>query len=182
MRTMLKEMKKAKYGISQKKLDKFERIIQKYEGNECDEMFMKAMNEQLSKEQRFNLYEIHGGCSGTVYDKQRKTFAHENAHMPLAERINLFAKTFGRCKPVLSNDNTLTLNFKCSHGYYLRVKEGKYTTLPPNVEVYFERCAGGRLYELQKALGIKLKIKSVDVSPLKENLGNPVVFIFEIVD
>ena len=76
MRTMLKEMKKAKYGISQKKLDKFERIIQKYEGNECDEMFMKAMNEQLSKEQRFHLYETQGGCPGTGYDKQRRTFAH----------------------------------------------------------------------------------------------------------
>jgi hypothetical protein len=50
------------------------------------------------------------------------------------------------------------------------------------VESYFERCAGGRLYELQKALGIKLKIKSVDVSPLKENINNPVVFTYDIVD
>jgi len=38
------------------------------------------------------------------------------------------------------------------------------------------------LYEYQKALGIKLKIKSVDVSPLSENIVNPVVFTFEIVD
>ncbi|MCL2721881.1 MAG: hypothetical protein FWD47_11155, partial [Treponema sp.] len=88
---------------------------------------------------------------------------------------------FGRWKPILNNDNTLTLTFKCSHGYYKRAMEGKYTTPPTNVEGYFERCAGGRLYELQKALGIKLKIKSVDVSSLKENVKNPVVFTFEIV-
>ncbi|MDR2570405.1 MAG: hypothetical protein LBD23_08935, partial [Oscillospiraceae bacterium] len=98
------------------------------------------------------------------------------------EKIDLFSETFKRWKPVLNDDNTLTLNFKCSHGYYKRAKEGKYTTPPPNVEFYFERCAGGRLYELQKALGIKLKIKSVDVSPLKEDINNPVVFTFEIVD
>ncbi|MDR2570360.1 MAG: hypothetical protein LBD23_08710 [Oscillospiraceae bacterium] len=182
MTTMLKEMKKAKYGISQKKLDNFERIIQKYEGSECDEIFMKAMNEQLSKEQRFHIYETQGGCNGTGLDKQRKAFAHENANIPLAKRLELFAKTFGRWKPVLNDDNTMTLNFKCSHGYYKRAKEGKYTTPPPNVETYFERCAGGRLYELQKALGIKLKIKSVDVSPLNENIENQVIFIFEIVD
>jgi hypothetical protein len=53
---------------------------------------------------------------------------------------------------------------------------------PASIETYFERCAGGRLYEYQKALGIKLKIKTVDVSPLSENIVNPVVFTFEIVD
>ncbi|MDR2600306.1 MAG: hypothetical protein LBC73_08525 [Oscillospiraceae bacterium] len=173
-------MRKAKYGISQKTLYNFERILQKYEGNECDEMFMKAMNEQLSKEQRFHIYETQGGCNGTGYDKQRKAFAQENVNTDLVKRLDLFAKTFGRHKPVLNDDNTMTLNFKCSHGYYKRAKEGKYTTPPLNIETYFERCAGGRLYELQKALGIKLKIKSVDVSPLIENIENPVTFIFQI--
>ena len=182
MTTMLKEMKKAKYGIPQKKLNNFERIIQKYEGNECEEKFMNAMNEQLTKELRFHLYETQGGCNGAGYDKQRKAFAQEYAHIPLAERLELFSTTFGRWKPVLNGDNTLTLSFKCHHGYYKRAIEGKYTTPPPNVESYFERCAGGRLYELQKALGIKLRIKSVDVSPLYENVENPVVFLFEIVE
>ena len=76
----------------------------------------------------------------------------------------------------------MTLTFKCTHGYYSRALEGKLSAPPPNVEVYFERCAGGRLYELQKALGIKLKIKSVDVSPLYKDVKNPVVFTFEIVE
>jgi hydroxylamine reductase (hybrid-cluster protein) len=102
--------------------------------------------------------------------------------MPLDARMELFSKTFGRWKPVLNDDNTLTLTFKCTHGYYRQVKLGKIKSLPPNADEYFGRCAGGRLYELQKALGIRLKIKSVDVTPLQENLDNPVVFTYEIVN
>ena len=193
-KAVLREMRKRKNIIPEDTLSIFEGIIQKWEeqlgpnliGISCfkpewDDEFSKAMNEHLTREQRFQLYEEAGACNGTGADKERKAFAREHAHIPLAKRLELFAKTFGRWKPVLNADNTLTLNFKCSHGYYKQAREGKYTSSPPNVESYFERCAGGRLYELQKALGIKLKIKSVDVSPLKENLNNPVVFTFEIV-
>jgi hypothetical protein len=195
MVSMLKEMKKTKNGIPQKKLDVFEGIIQKYAreagpnltGVKCfepewDDEFCKAMNKHLTREQRFQLYETHGACNGTGADKSRKAFALEHARLALDERIELFSETFKRWKPVLNDDKTLTLHFKCTHGYYKRAIEGKYTAPPPNVELYFERCAGGRLYELQKALGIKLKIKSVDVSPLKDNVKNPVVFTFEIVE
>jgi len=76
----------------------------------------------------------------------------------------------------------LTLHFRCGHGYYKRAMDGTYTVPPSNVAIYFERCACGRLYELQKALGIKLRIKAVDVSPLYENITNPVIFTFEILD
>jgi len=82
---------------------------------------------------------------------------------------------------VLNDNNTLTLTFKCSRGHYKRAREGKYTSPTASVESYFERCAGRRLYELQKALGIELKIKLVDVSPLDEDVTNPAVFTFEIV-
>jgi hypothetical protein len=193
---MLKEMRKKNSGIPGDVLPIFEDILNKHKDEqgrlnltgvacmkpEWDDEFCQAMNEHLTKEQRFHLYETQGACNGAGADKERKAFAVENDHLALDERIELFAETFGRWKPVLNDDNTLTLTFKCGHGYYARVKEGKYTAPPPNVEGYFERCAGGRLYELQKALGIKLKIKSVDVSPLFEDVGNPVVFTFEIAD
>jgi len=195
MKVVLREMQKKKNRIPEGVLPIFEKIVQKYEEKlgpnlvgltcfhpEWDDEFSKAMIEHLTKEQRFQLYEEVGACNGTGSDKKRKAFALENAHLDLDERMKLFAETFKRWKPMLNDDNTLTLHFKCSHGYYKRAKEGKYTSPPPNVESYFERCAGGRLYELQKALGIKLRIKSVDVSPLKENIQNPVVFTFEIVE
>jgi len=192
---MLKAMQKKKSGIPKNVLSIFEGIVQKHEGEsgvnltgvkcfepEWDDEFSQAMNEHLTQAQRFHLYETNGGCNGTGYDKARKAFALEHAHMPLADRLALFEKTFHRCKAVLNDDNTITVKFACSHGYYKRAKEGKYTSPPPAVESYFERCAGGRLYEYQKALGVKLKIKSVDVSPLNEDVKNSVIFTFEIVD
>lgn len=183
MKNILKEMEKTKNKIPQKKLDVFERIIQKYEGNnsECEAKFLEAMQEQLTKEQRFSIFEQKGSCNGSGADKERKAFALEHAHLTIAERLELFNKKFCR-NGVLNKDNTITINFKCTHGYYKRVREKKYKSLPPSIEAYFERCAGGRLYEYQKALGIKLKIKSVDISSLKENMANPVVFTLEIVE
>jgi len=192
---MVSAMKKKQSGIPENVQSIFEGILQKHRDQqgcpnltgytsfkpEWDDDFCQAMNQHLTKEQRFRLYETQGGCNGAGADKQRKAFAIEYAHLALDERMALFAETFGRWKPVLNDDNTLTLTFKCTHGYYKRAIEGKYTAPPPNVEGYFERCAGGRLYELQKALGIKLRIKSVDVSPLMDDVKNPVVFIFEIV-
>ena len=181
MKTMFKTMKKNK--IPQKKLDVFERIIQKYEGqnNECEIKFMEAMEKELTKEQRFQIFRENGGCKGTGYDKERKAFALEHANKDIAKRLEFFVKTFGK-KAVLNNDKTITVTFKCTHGYYKRVREGKIDSLPLTILSYFERCAGGRLYEYEKALGIKLRIKSVDITPLNENIVNPVIFIFEIME
>jgi hypothetical protein len=179
MKSMLKAMQMPKNEIPVDVLPLFEDIVQTYKGAECEEKFMKAMEEQLTTEQRFRLFEQNGSCNGTGYDKERKAFALEHADMPLTERLELFTNTYGR-KAVLNDDNTITVTFACSHGYYKHAPKGKFQ-FPESIETYFERCAGGRLYEYQKALGIKLKIKSVDVSPLKENIVNPVVFTFEIV-
>jgi len=194
MISIVSAMKKKKNGIPEEVVPIFEGIVQKYRDEfgphlvgftsfkpEWDDEICQALNEHLTREQRFRLYETQGGCNGAGADKERKAFAIAYAHLALDERMALFAETFGRWKPVLNDDNTLTLTFKCSHGYYKRALDGTYTVPPPNVEGYFERCAGGRLYELEKALGIKLKIKSVDVTPLNEDVKNPVVFTFEIV-
>ena len=183
MRTLLNDMKKAKYGISEDKLAIFEDIVQTHfipgQGSrEGDDAFTEALGRHLTEEQRFRLFEQNGSCKGTGADKERKAFASENARMTLAERVELFNKTFGR-NAVLNGDGTITVNFACTHGYYKQVREKKVKVLPQNILSYFERCAGGRLYELEKALGIKLKIKSVDISALSENLANPVVFTFE---
>lgn len=157
----------------------FEHIVQTYQGAECEEKFLKAMDEQLTKEQRFRLFEQHGSCNGTKYDQDRIAFSLEHADKPLVERLEQFARTFGRTA-VLNDDNTITVTFACHHGYYKHAPKGNFK-LAGALETYFERCAGGRLYELQKALGIKLKIKSVDISPLEADILNPVVFTYEIV-
>lgn len=180
MKTMLKSMRMRKNKTPDDLLPLFEEIVQTYKGDECEGRFMKAMEEHLTREQRFRLYEQNGSCKGTGYDKERKAFALEHADKSLSERLELFTNTSGR-RAVLNDDNTITVSFACNHGYYKHAQKGNFR-FPESIETYFGRCAGGRLYEYQKALGIKLKIKSVDVSPLKENIVNPVVFTFELVE
>jgi hypothetical protein len=174
MKTLLKAMQTRRHKISEDKLLLFEHIVQNHEGDECESLFLKAMEEHLTPEQRFRLWEQHGGCKGTGGDQERKAFALEHAGKPLAERLRLYRK-----QAVLNADHTITMPFACTHGYYKHAPNGKFK-LSNSIETYFERCAGGRLYDLQKALGVKLKIKSVDVSPLRKNVVNPVVFTFEI--
>ncbi|MCL2003617.1 MAG: hypothetical protein FWG72_06405 [Oscillospiraceae bacterium] len=177
MKTMLSSMKKRKFDIPEETVLIFEHIVQAYEGGECEAEFLKAMETHLTREQRFRLCEENGACNGAGHDKERKAFALEHAEKPLAERLALFAKAFGR-NAVLNGDGTITVTFAYTHGYYKHAPKGTFA-FPGSVEAYFERCAGGRLYELQKALGVKLKIKSVDLSPLGESVTNPVVFTFE---
>jgi hypothetical protein len=180
MKSMMKSMRMSKNEIPVDIVHLFEGIVQTYKGDECEEKFMIAMEEHLFKEQRFRLYEQNGSCRGTGYDKERKAFALEHTDKALGERLRLFTNKFRRTA-VLNEDNTITVTFDCNHGYYKHAPKGKFQ-FPKSIETYFERCAGGRLYEYQKALGIRLKIKSVDVSPLIENMINPVVFTFEIVN
>jgi len=179
MKTMLKAMQKRSSGIPSDVLPIFETIIQEYgDGHECDYEFSKAMEEHLSQEQRFRLFEQNGGCMGTGHDKKRKAFALEHAHLAIDERLSVFSKTFG-VQAVLSDDNTISVSFTCPHRYHKVKRDKGIQTLLPPIESYFERCAGGRLHMLEKALGVKMKIKSVDKSSLDENFDNPVIYTFE---
>ena len=180
MKTMLKSMQMRKNDIPQALLPIFEQIVQTYEGNECDQKFMKAMEDHLTKEQRYRLYEQNGGCQGTGRDKERKSFALKHADVPLSERLKIFTEIFGRTA-VLNEDNTIAVTFTCPHRYHKRGREKNESIPLPPIEVYFERCAGGRLYELQKALGVELKIKFVDITSLNEDFDNPVAYVFEVV-
>ena len=188
MKTMFKVMQKKANQIPADKLLIFEDIIHRHEpltipgtGEGCYREFTAAMENHLTREQRFRLFEQHGGCMGTGYDKARKAFAREHANIPLEEQLELYCDAFNRDKRriVINDDNTITVTFACTHGYYKHAPKGNFHP-PASLQTYFDSCAGGRLYELEKALGIKLKIKSVDISPLSQNVSNPVVFIFEI--
>jgi len=117
---------------------------------------------------------------GTGHDRKRKAFALEHADLAINERLAIFSKTFGR-QAALNDGNTISVTFTCPHRYHKVKRDKSIPTLLPPIKSYFERCAGGRLYELGKALGVKLKIKSVDISSLEENFDNPVIYTFEIV-
>ena len=97
---MLRAIQNKKYQIPKDVVPIFEGIVQKYEeqsganlvGVRCfepewDDDFCKALNEHLTKEQRFHLYEQNGGCNGAGADKDRRAFAIEYAHLALDESI-----------------------------------------------------------------------------------------------
>lgn len=183
MKTMLNEMKKKKNDIPESCLPVFEDIMLINDRNERDTKFINAMEEYLTKEQCFTIWAQNGACRGTKFDKDRKAFAAEHSNKPLSERFDIFVNTIGGGYKSKPNDivldekiKTITISFACKHGL-MHLEKGISTSL----EAYFGQCAGGRLYELQLALGINLKIKDVDVTAIKKSIKNPCVFTFEIV-
>ena len=182
---MLSIMKKRKNGIPEDVLPIFESIVQTYGRNECDNRFMEAMGEHLTEEQRFKLWEQHGGCQGTGHDRVRKAFALEHADKPLPLRLELYLNTFikdytGKTRNIVLNEenNTITITFACDECYRHTLK-GKLTA---PFALYYERCAGGRMYALEKILGIKLKINSIDIPQLGVSKESPCIYTFDIVE
>jgi hypothetical protein len=182
MRTVLKSMLNKKIGIPEDVIIIFEDIITSYfvpgrGSKEGDIKFTQAMERYLTKEQLYKLWEKHGGCQGTGHDKERRDFALTHKDKTLSEKLEIYLSTLGKNKiAVLNDDNTLAVIFTCPHGPKFEGDRNEKTSL----EFHYGRCAGGRLYEYQKILGVKLKVNSVEVPP---NISNetPVVFTFEII-
>ncbi|WP_099205177.1 hypothetical protein [Scatolibacter rhodanostii] len=184
MKIMLNMMKKKKSGVSPDILPLFEDIIIQHSGTDCDNYFMQAMGEYLPQNQRYTLWEMHGGCQGTGQDKIRKAFALQHVGKPLRTRFERYITAFigdftGKTCDITLNedDNTITVTFACEDCYKHTVS-GKYTA---PLSLYYESCAGGRMYGLEKALGIKLKIKSMKIPESDISKENPCVYIYDIV-
>ena len=183
MKTMLNTMRNKKNHIPESCIPVFEDIMLINDSNERDAKFMNAMEENLTKEQCFTIWAQNGACRGTKFDRERKAFAVEHSNKSLSERFDIFVNTIGSGYKSKPNDiildekaKTITISFACKHGL-MHLEKGISTSL----EAYFGHCAGGRLYGLQLALGIKLKIKDVDVTAIKKSINSPCVFTFEIV-
>jgi hypothetical protein len=77
---------------------------------------------------------------------------------------------------VLNGDDTITVKVTCGSCYRWAREKDNFTV---SHVTYYGRCAGGRMYKLQQALGVKLRIKSIDVPPHGVNNENPAVFTYE---
>lgn len=183
MKTILSLMKKRKNGIPENLLSRFDNIVQSSKGNVCDNRFMEAMGEYLTQEQRFMLWEQHGGCMGTGHDQARKSFALEHDELSLSARVDLYLSTFareysGKTRNVVYNehDNTIAITFACDE-CYRNTLNGKLTA---PFGLYYESCAGGRMYNLEKALGIKLRFKTLDIPPQGISEEHPCIYTFDI--
>ena len=185
---MLKTMKKI--GTSQDLLSQFTCIAQVDNGAETELEFVEKMDELLTDEQCFSIWECNGGCKGMKHDAARKAFALENADKPLAEKLKLYMQAFNTIdKLCLNNDSTITVTFAHNNN---GIHTGNYTCNCPTIKslkqpftvspTFCGCAAGGRLYAYQLALGIKLKLNSIDSSVLGSNGERPCSFTYEIVN
>ena len=189
MRSVLSAMQKKKYDwIPRETLAVFEDIVAMHfapmrGSTEGDNLFMEAVGEQFTPEQRLKIWEGNGGCTGSGHDKQRRAFASEHAGMPLAERVerymDIFEKKHGKTLGIVLDEmnKIISYTFACED-CAKHCHSGRFTA---PFALYYERCALGRLANLQTALGIKLKVRSVDIPAGGVSREEPCVFTYEIV-
>ena len=146
------------------------------------------MDELLPDEQKYAVIEKEGCSKGGKRDKDCKEFGKLHVNKTLAEKLALFHTVEYMMNPVLNKDGTFTTTMS---GHQNGVHKGKTTCScgaikklkqPFNIsKTYCGCCAGHFLYHYQNMLGVKLRLKSIDSSPLDSNCENPCSFTFEVI-
>ena len=150
---------------------------------------IEKMDELLTREQCLAVMQEQGCCKGGKRDKDCKAFGKENKDKPLVEKLALMFSVEYMMSPRLNNDGTFTITME-GQATNNRVHQGKTTCScgaikklkqPFNVSAtYCGCCAGHFLYHYQNALGVKLRLKDINSSPLNTNGEKPCSFTFEI--
>lgn len=147
------------------------------------------MEQLLTKEQCLSIMEQQGCCKSGQRDKYCKAFALEHKDKSLPEKLKLISGIRYMMSPVLNEDNTITIEFggfqngvhigktTCSCGLIKKLRQPFSIT-----STYCGCCAGHFLYHYQNALGVKLKLKEINSSPLDTYGEQPCRFTFEILD
>lgn len=146
------------------------------------------MDELLTREQCLSIMEKQGCCKEGQRDKDCKSFAIEYADKTFSEKLQFISRIPYMMTPCLNDDGTFTITFG---GYQNGVHAGKTTCSCSMIKklkqpfsvspTYCGCCAGHFLYHYQNALGVKLKLKEINSSPLNTNGEKPCKFTFEIV-
>ncbi len=152
-------------------------------------LLINKMDELLTKEQCLSIMEKQGCCKRGQRDKDCKAFASEHVGKTLDEKLELMSGIKYMMSPYLNEDNTITVTFG---NYQNGVHKGKNTCSCGSIKklkqpfsispTYCGCCAGHFLYHYQNALGIKLKLKEINTSPLNTNGEKPCKFTFEVLD
>ena len=146
------------------------------------------MDELLTVEQKLAVMEPEGCCKGGKRDKDCKAFGKEHKDKPLSEKLALMSTVEYMMAPKLNDDGTFTITWG---GHQNGVHTGKTTCSCGTIKklkqpftvskTYCGCCAGHFLYHYQNALGVKLRLKTINSSPLDTNGEQPCSFTFEIV-
>ncbi len=146
------------------------------------------MDELLTNEQKLAVLESEGCCKGGKRDAACKAFGKEHKDKPLAEKLALMFTVEYMMNPRLNDDGSFTITMSghqngvhtgkttCSCGAIKKLKQPLTVS-----KTYCGCCAGHFLYHYQNALGVNLRIKEINSSPLDSNGENPCSFTFEVV-
>lgn len=147
------------------------------------------MDELLTKAQCLSIMEKQGCCKGGQRDRDCKAFAQQHADQPLAEKLRLISGIPDMMSPRLNGDGTLSVAFG---GYQNGVHKGRNTCSCGSIKklkqpfsvspTYCGCCAGHFLYHYQNALGVKLKLKEINSTPLNTDGDGDCQFTFDVLD
>jgi hypothetical protein len=149
--------------------------------------FINKMDELLTHEQCLSIMEQQGCCKSGQREKDCKAFAKENGDKPLVEKIKLLSGYKNIIPPQLNKNGTITVKMHdwqngvhigkttCSCGTIKKLKQ-PFSVSP----TYCGCCAGHFIWLYKTSLGIKLRLKEINSSPLNTNGEKPCEFTFEI--
>ena len=175
-----------KIGVPEDVVSQFDCTDQK--GNRPEPVigFLDQMEKLLTKEQCMAVMEQQGCCKGGKRDTDCKAFGKEHKDKPLAEKLALMSNIEYMMLPRINGDGSFTITMTghqngvhagkttCSCGAIKKLKQPFSVT-----STYCGCCAGHFLYHYQNALGVKLRLREIDSSPLDSNCENPCSFTFE---
>lgn len=149
---------------------------------------MKVMDENLDADLCYQIIDDCACCIGGTRDKKVKEFLKsiEGKNLTLAEKI----KSLREAHPFENYMTTLQEDGTIRDGIYYKVDEEFKCACPclnkekldePISSTYCLCCAGHFRHYLQKSLGLNIKTKQIESSPLESMGKKPCVFVFEIV-
>ena len=143
------------------------------------------MDKQLSEKQRLAIMEKQGCCTTGRHAAFHRDFARRNADKSLQERIELSGELFFVDSPPcrLNADSTLSVfwaqgeagAYKCVCGYM------KNKPQPMSISPTFCGCCGGHARQnLQRSLGVKLRLKQIVSSAASTNGEKRCEFLYDV--
>lgn len=173
LKNIIKTMKKEKYPDDV--IHQFERIVETCSYDESLFQFIEKMDILLTEEQRLSIWERNGGCRLGGRNKDAIAFQSQYADKTLTEKLDLLKNVRSLSNFYLNEDGTITAGNGC-HLCILRKLKPPYNA----TSTLFGCSAGGALFNYEIALGVKLKMKSIDSHLGEGHSENPYSFTFEV--
>ena len=147
---------------------------------------IEQMDKLLTEQQRLAVIEKQGCCTTGKHAAFHREFARRNAEKSLLERIAQSGELFFTDDPPcrLNDDGTLTVfwssgevgDYKCVCGYM------KNKPQPMRISPTFCGCCGGHARQnLQRSLGVKLKLKEIVSSAASTGGEKRCEFLYDII-